>query len=49
MITPKTEIEGGGFISKGLINLICDEEGKKLDRGPLIPKDPNTKNIIKFS
>jgi hypothetical protein len=48
-ITPKTEIEGGGFVSKGLINLICDGEGKKLDRGSLIAKDPNTKNIIKFS
>lgn len=49
MITPKTEIEGGGFVSKGLINLICDAEGKKLDRGQLIPKDPKTKDIIKFS
>ena len=30
MITPKSEIEGGGFISHGLINLICNEEGQKL-------------------
>jgi hypothetical protein len=30
MITPKSEIEGGGFISRGLINLICNEEGQKL-------------------
>lgn len=36
-------------MSKGLINLICDGEQRKLDRGPLIPKDPNTKDIIKFS
>ena len=54
-ITSKEEVEGGGFINRGLINLICSEpaveggEGKKLDRGKLIPKDPNTSPIIKFS
>lgn len=49
MITPKIEIEGGGFKSNGLINLICSDDKRKLDRGPFIPKDPSTKDIIKFS
>jgi hypothetical protein len=49
MITPKIEIEGGGFKSNGLINLICSADDRKLDRGQLIPKDPSTKDIIKFS
>ena len=48
-ITSKEEVEGGGFISLGLVNLICSEDGRKLERGVLVPKDPNQKPIIKFS
>ena len=48
------EIEGGGFISNGLINLICSEpvegkEGRKIERGPLIPKNPDTPATLKFA
>jgi len=42
-------IEGGGFLSKGLINLLCSDDDKMLDRGSLIPKDLNKPEIIKFS
>jgi hypothetical protein len=48
-ITSKEEIEGGGFLSNGLINLICSEDGMKIERGPLIPKDTTKPEIIKFS
>lgn len=48
-ITSKNEIEGGGFLSNGLINLICSEDGRKIERGPLIPKDTTKPEIIKFS
>lgn len=50
----KEEVEGGGFLSHGLVNLICsepeeDSEGKKLERGDLIPKDPNSPQTLKFT
>lgn len=53
-VTSKEEVEGGGFKSHGLINLICSEgvdgmEGRKLERGAMIPKNPDLPQTLKFA
>ena len=53
-IISQMEVEGGGFESNGLVNLICTEgdegkEGRKIERGALIPKDPYKPQTLKFA